>query len=221
MKKIITALYALILCASLHAQTDVTKFLGFPVDGSKSEMIRNLRTKGFRLLTGGDNNVMSGKFNGVDVKAYIITDRGKVSRIMVCDKHTVGETDIKIRFNNLCQQFNNNGKYISFDDYTIPDGENIDLGMALHKRYEAVFYQLPEGQTIEDLQSSIVQKVQSKFSTEQLNSGSDELKSELYAELRKAIWHKPVWFIISSNYGEYSIIMYYDNELNRAQGEDL
>ena len=32
---------------------------------------------------------------------------------------------------------------------------------------------------------------------------------------------KPVWFMISGNYGEYYITMFYDNEYNRANGEDL
>lgn len=32
---------------------------------------------------------------------------------------------------------------------------------------------------------------------------------------------KPVWFMISESYGEYYITMYYDNEYNKANGEDL
>ncbi len=33
---------------------------------------------------------------------------------------------------------------------------------------------------------------------------------------------KPVWFMISEEeYGKYYITMYYDNEYNRANGEDL
>ena len=33
---------------------------------------------------------------------------------------------------------------------------------------------------------------------------------------------KSVWFMINQvSYGEYSILMYYDNEYNRADGEDL
>ncbi len=32
---------------------------------------------------------------------------------------------------------------------------------------------------------------------------------------------KSVWFMISELYGKYVIIMYYDNEYNRANGEDL
>jgi hypothetical protein len=32
---------------------------------------------------------------------------------------------------------------------------------------------------------------------------------------------KPVWFMISELYGKYYITMFYDNEYNRANGEDL
>lgn len=32
---------------------------------------------------------------------------------------------------------------------------------------------------------------------------------------------KPVWFMISEYYGKYYITMFYDNEYNRANGEDL
>ena len=44
------ALLSLVLCCISivgMAQTDVTKFLGIPVDGDKSEMISKLKSKGF------------------------------------------------------------------------------------------------------------------------------------------------------------------------------
>ncbi len=65
---------------------------------------------------------------------------------MVSDENTMSETDIRIRFNRLCSQFKDNGKYLSLDDYTIPENEDISYEMAVrNKRYEAIFYQLPEG----------------------------------------------------------------------------
>lgn len=33
--------------------------------------------------------------------------------------------------------------------------------------------------------------------------------------------NKTVWFMISDLYGKYYITMFYDNEYNRANGEDL
>ena len=32
---------------------------------------------------------------------------------------------------------------------------------------------------------------------------------------------RSVWFMIHSEYGKYRIVMFYDNEYNHAQGEDL
>ena len=35
------------------------------------------------------------------------------------------------------------------------------------------------------------------------------------------MFNRQVWFMIDNNYGKYGIIMYYDNKLNEANGEDL
>ena len=226
MKKLITVILSIMVCISLYAQKDVTKFLGFPVDGSKSELIKNLKTKGFRLTTVGDTDMLTGRFNGSDVQVFISTENGKVSRVMVCDENSVGETDIKIRFNRLCRQFMNNGKYLSLNDYTISDDEDISYEMAVRdKRYEAIFYQLPEGAGLEALQTSILQKAQPKYSQEQLENPTDDLKAQLFAEyntdLLQSVKNKPVWFMISEYHGKFYITMFYDNEYTRAQGEEL
>ena len=43
----------LISTMALYAQKDVTKFLGIPVDGSESEMVKKLKEKGFRSSIDG------------------------------------------------------------------------------------------------------------------------------------------------------------------------
>ncbi|MCQ2296101.1 MAG: hypothetical protein MJZ45_01710 [Bacteroidales bacterium] len=35
------------------------------------------------------------------------------------------------------------------------------------------------------------------------------------------MFNRPVWFMISQDLGEYFIVIYYDNEYNKAHGEDL
>lgn len=65
----------------------------------------------------------------------------------------------------------------------------------------------------------------SKYTKEQLENPSEEISNDIYEEaamyaLDKAT-KKTVWFMISKNYGEYYITMFYDNEYNRANGEDL
>lgn len=76
------------------AQDDVTKFLGIPVDGTKSEMTQKLKAKGFKA-NAYDKDVLEGQFNGGSVNVYIVTNRDKVCRIMVCDKNSVDESSIK------------------------------------------------------------------------------------------------------------------------------
>ncbi len=227
MKRKAFAIIAILFCAIVSfAQNDVTKFLGFPIDGTKTDMIKNLKSKGFKLTTVGDDDVLTGRFNGKDVQVFIYTENGKVSRIMVCDENTMSEADIKIRFNRLCSQFKDNGKYLALDDYTIPDNENISFEMSVHnKRYEAIFYQLPEGEAKEQMLASILKDVQDKYTPEQLESPSEEMQTEIMADsfgkMLNILKNKPVWFIISELYGKYYITMFYDNEYNRANGEDL
>jgi len=185
-KKTLLTFILLILSVVTYAQKDVTKFLGIPVDGSKSEMIQKLKSKGF--TNSPDNkDVLVGEFNGTDVNISVVTNNNKVYRILVCDANTKNEADIKIRFNNLCYQFKNNERYVPaslVSDYTIPDDEKISYGLTVQKkRYEASYYQLS-------------------------------------ADL-EATFNKLVWFMICELYGKYYIAMFYDNEYNKANGEDL
>ena len=48
MKKVLTVLALLMFSVAVYAQKDVTKFLGIPVDGTKSAMIQKLKAKGFQ-----------------------------------------------------------------------------------------------------------------------------------------------------------------------------
>ena len=111
MKKILSLAVLLAFSLAMYAQKDVTKFLGIPVDGTKSEMIKKLKEKGF-TSTLYDKDVLEGEFNGMDVLIFIITNNNKVWRIAVADaNNTTDEANIRIRFNNLCKQFEYNKKY--------------------------------------------------------------------------------------------------------------
>lgn len=129
-----------LVCAA--QEREVTKFLGIPVDGTKSEMIQKLKAKGFTPV--GHHDALEGEFNGKDVHVFIGTNNRKVYRIMVAEANTVGEADIKIHFNNLVTQFENNPKYESYCDESqrISGEEDISYEMSVNnKRYEAMFYQ--------------------------------------------------------------------------------
>ena len=225
MKKLSLLIVLLAISLTSFAQQDVTRFLGIPVDGSKAEMIRKLKEKGF-VSTLIDKEVLEGEFNGTNVYVHVVTNNNKVCRIMLSDVNYVSETNIKIRFNKLCEQFNNNPKYVSLDDYTISDEEDIPYEISVHdKRYEAVFYQQINIQDTLAMANKLRESLLTKYTEEELENpteeiGSDILKlSMMYAieQIRK----KSVWFMISREYGEYGITMFYDNEYNRANGEDL
>lgn len=143
MKKLLSITMLLISSLFIYAQQDVTKFLGIPVDGSKSEMIQKLKAKGY-TSSPLDKDVLVGEFNGADVNIHVVTNNNKVYRIMICDVNNIDERAIQIRFNRLCEQFVNNSKYSSLplEEYMIPDDEDISYEITVHKkRYEAVFYQ--------------------------------------------------------------------------------
>lgn len=136
MKKILSVAFLLMLSVALHAQKEVTKFLGIPVDGSKSSMIQKLKNKGFVYYPSAD--YLEGEFNGQQVDVFIATNNNKVYRIMVCDKNTCDEGQIKIRYNTLCRQFANNQKYVPLDAEELSEREDISYEMTVHKKkYQA------------------------------------------------------------------------------------
>ena len=241
-----------------YAQNDVTKFMGIPVDGSKSEVVSQLLEKGFEYEESQDNwTRLKGFFNGVNSNIYVSTNKNLVDRIYVCDKNTCSESEIIIRFNKLVRQFANNKNYISdgYEKYLIPQDEDISYEMLCHnKNYEAIFYQKPDTINVkeytsyldnlpdEELCNMVDNLIQSDtlylnsykvFDLENFNNhrgvnfdknkGWLTLIAEIY-NFRKNYFNKhdkPVWFKICKYESEYYIAIFYDNEHNRAQGEDL
>jgi hypothetical protein len=213
----------LILPIALFAQKDVTQFLGILVDGSKIDMIEQLESKGFTIHP-NDKNVLVGEFNGMDVNIHIATNNNKVCRIMVCDVKTMTEADIRIRFNKLLQHFQNNKKYISLPDstilkYTISDNENISYGLLIKKKqYEALFYQKTvdyDSYTLEK-DSLLAKKPLNETDLKQLG-----ILLTKTSDILNKCFQKAVWFRINEFQGKYYISMFYDNEYNRANGDDL
>lgn len=225
MKRILLITVVLVISISLFAQKDITKFLGIPIDGFKPEMIQKLKEKGF-VSSASDKSILEGEFNGVQVNVHIATNNNKVCRIMLCDVNQVGETDIKIRFNKLCQQFQNNSNYISFSDHTISDDEDISYELTVNdKRYEAVFYQKPLAIDSTEIANKLQEYILEKYTPQELDNPSEEIQKDIYKMsldyTTKLIMKKPVWFMISQYLGMYYITMFYDNEYNRANGDDL
>ncbi len=146
MKRILVFLALFATTISLTAQENVVKFLGIPVDGTKEEMVRKLKEKGFSTSKYLEN-CLTGEFNGRESNVFIVTNRNKVWRIVVTDAVGTSEGQIKIRFNSLYRQFLNNSKYTpaSYKDDSLSEDEDISYEMTVHnKQYQAVFNQLPD-----------------------------------------------------------------------------
>lgn len=226
MRKILFIAILLVLSNSLFAQKDITKFMGIPIDGFKPEMIQKLKEKGF-TSSEYDSNILEGEFNGTQVNVHIATNNNKVYRIMLCDAHEMNETDIKIRFNRLCQQFKNNANYISLDDYTINENENISYELTVnHKRYEAAFYQKPSVVDSTEIVNRFKEYISEKYTQQELENITEDTRDSIIYKISldyatEIIFKKSVWFKISKYSGRYYISMYYDNEYNKANGEDL
>lgn len=227
----------------LLAQQDVTTFLGIPIDGTKSEMIAKLKKKGFVASSYSDR--LQGEFNGEQVEVSVVTNGNKVWRIAVFDKAARSEQQIKVRYNELCNQFSNNKKYITSlinkdTSYVIPYDEDISYEMGLkEKTYEASFYQKPDTLTFFNnpmikkdcpliynmyLEIGLSNLENEKVVAEYLKGVSKEEYIEYLSEslsLLSFISKKSVWFKIVNFYDDYFIAMYYDNEYNKANGEDL
>ena len=224
MRKLLFCVIMLLFTFTANAQADVTKFLGIPIDGTKEEMIEKLKEKGFQMAEyNPNNNILEGEFNGFNVNVHIVTNKNKVCRIMVGDTNTQSGNSIKTRFNILCEQFKNNPNYISLgDDFKIPENEDIEKEILINKKkYEAIFYQMVDIKSDWYKQES-KKYVDSLYTSEQIAKMDTDALIDLTSKgLFYFLSKKPVWFTISEYSGKYYIAMFYDNEYNRANGEDL
>ena len=101
----------------------------------------------------------------------------------------------------------------------------ISIQMSLYnKRYEASYYQITSDTVA--AQEWLLERISTNYTDEEReNMSEEEAQQALISLLSEYILEKfskrRVWFMISEQYGQYSIIMYYDNELNHSNGEDL
>lgn len=209
------------LTVSFASAQDVVKFLGIPVDGPKSEMIKKLQEKGFKYDS--ENDLLHGMFNGEVLSLRVYANRdGKVWQITLLDTKVRDKDDIKTRFNMLLWQFLGTNKYVKIMGDIIPDSEDIEKGILIDGKKYQVQYQahfLPSGIDVSD------------FEFEKLKDLTEEKIQELTEEEQLLIMEKVlrlaklscVWFQIGdSSGGGYIICMYYTNPNNDPRnGADL
>ena len=208
------------------AQKDVTQFLGIPVDGTKTEMVQKLKAKGFKYNSTYD--WLEGEFNGREVVLLIAANNNKVWRVAVRDKWTTDEANVKIRFNALCRQFAKNEKYLPLNDKPeLLEEERIGYEMMVNnKRYESHYYQSPKDlRTLSEEERTLALSEAGLRDTPWDSLAMEERKEQVSAliyYMEDNYWSKKrVWFMIDGEGLEYRILMFYDNEYNHADGEDL
>ena len=97
----------------------------------------------------------------------------------------------------------------------INEKEDISYEMTVkNKKYETIFSQVG---SIEEL-NNILSK---KYTKEQLNNPSKELKKEIDEDMVEIIKNKLVAFWIVKSGDLYGIAICYDNKYNFPNGEDL
>ena len=177
--------------------------------------------------------MLEGEFNGHPVYVGISTNNNKVRRILLVDKNAASETNIKIRFNTLCQQFENNKRYFySFEKQNIPDDEDISYQMNVNKkRYQASYIQRYKEELLDTaaIWKKTYEQLSYKYTKEQLANPTEEIADELKSKYnfifvnhaREIQENKSVWFMIDERGDGYRIVMFYDNKYNEANGDDL
>lgn len=171
---------------------ETTRFLGIRVDGDKASITRKLMKKGFRPKTHSISGALVGCFNDMNVEIHIITNYEKVWRLAITLAETDDINNLRNTFNNLCDQFAENPRYITKNGSDFRIDNDVDIIHEMndyHRRFEAVFYQKP-------------------YNTQ-------------YSESIEKTLMRPVWFMIKKIYDHFCICIYYDNEYNRSNGSDL
>lgn len=138
MKKLLTLILLLMVSVEIYAQSNVTTFLGIPIDGTKPSMIQQLEKKGF--VYNQEEDLLEGEFNGKDVFIGIKTQKGKVYAISVDYCKSLDSEVVKMIYEYLCSQFQNNPKYMVVLENTLPESKDLDYEMTVNKRSYGSFY---------------------------------------------------------------------------------
>ncbi len=220
MKKFFFLVLFALTVSFASAQDDVIKFLGIPVDGPKSEMIKKLQEKGF--VYDSKNDLLYGMFNGEDLSLRVYADRdGKVWQITLLDTKVRDKDEIKIRFNTLLWQFLETNKYVKTMGDIIPNSEDIEKGILIEgKEYQAHF--LPSGEPDASDYFEIDKKLKD-LTEEKIQELTEEEQLLIMEKVLRLAKLSCVWFQIGdSSGGGYIICMYYVNKNNDPRnGADL
>lgn len=208
MKKITAILAAALLCTAAYAGTTeiqpledapeaamqirigksdkaVATFLGIPIDGKKKEFRKKLERLGFEYHKPQRHAVnrrdyLTGVYNGKTVYVHIITEKGRVWRVVAIEQDCYSAEMVKDRFNTVCQSIEEDTKYapawISYKQWQIleqygrkPTSQAIPerKGVSLmnHHAISADWYQEPDTSVVPEVQFELYGSEEAQYNT--------------------------------------------------------
>lgn len=197
-KTLLITLFALFCTVAFSQDGGPLKFLGIPIDGTESQFVAKLKTKGFTYSTLTEG--YKGQFNGKPVDVYIHTNHNLVDRVYVAFPYTTEES-IRTEFNRLLGQFKNNAKYLDLSmNEEIPEDDDISYEISVkNKRYQASFSYYDADRDRIAFMNALMDKFSEFFTPEQLaklkeyaikamDAPQDQqkaLQAEMMAEMQK------------------------------------
>ena len=168
MKRIVLVALLVFLPFFSFGQTHgALKFLGIPIDGTESKFDSELRAKGFTYNY--TNKSFKGQFNGQTVDVYLHTNHNLVDRVYVAFPKT-NEEGIRVEYNQLLRQFQENGKYMDLDmNEKIPEDDDISYEISVNsKRYQATFSYYDADRDPIKFVDALLDKLSDFFTAEQI-----------------------------------------------------
>lgn len=168
-KALLVFILALISVFCFGQSNGSLKFLGIPIDGTEAQFGTKLKSKGFTY-----NSIYEkyrGQFNGKTVDVFTHTNHNLVDRVYVAFPST-SEESIKVEFNTLLGQFNDNGKYMDLSmNEEISEIEDISYEISVNKkRYQASFSYFDPDQDKVAFMNALLEKFSDFFSKDQLTT---------------------------------------------------
>ena len=213
-----------------QAQKYPTHFLGFPVDGSKETMIKNLKSVGFEYDS--EEDYFTGLYFGNPVYIVLKIREYRVNRVLVYDIVQRDSLEIKKRFNKVYQELLHNKKYalMENEDARISTDENITTGISQYrKNYKAVFgqKQMTKADSIA-IQAKALKHIKDvPIDNKALKANFKERCRRIHAKaLARSVsttddrYMNQVWISITQKFGKYALIQSFDNLYNFTQPED-
>lgn len=165
---------SLIVFSAYGQDPGVLKFLGIPIDGTKAQFVTALKEKGFYYSSVSEG--YKGQFNGKNVDVFVHTNHNLVDRVYVAFPLT-NEEGIRVEYNRLLDQFDDNGKYLALVlNEPIPTEDDISYEITVNKkRYQASFCYFDPNRDPISFVNALLDKFSEFFTEEQLELMKEQI----------------------------------------------